>query len=252
VLAVRAVVGWWSRHPWLVWWVLPLIVAALDTLAIGARVPWIWLVLRWIVVLGWMASFAQGLRVTWRSERARAVAAFVFFVLAAIPPMMPFPMWIMNVRGEPVQSAALLAAVVAGALIAEIVVRRRTGSAAVTTPAASPTGRTLLVRLSVKIGLILLGIVLFAGYAGAKLGWAERQAERVCTEAAPGAAVDRVRERAQRLGLLVGSVPESKHEGKARQPARVMAFEGVAFDRWFCNVEHESGKVVRAWTNRLD
>jgi len=87
--------------------------------------------------------------------------------------------------------------------------------------------------------VVLIGIVL---YPPLKIYWAERQVTAFCNDVVVGASVDELERKAKDFWLEIRTVPAMTIEGKP-SPARLLAWEGFAFGRWFCEISHTNGKV---------
>ena len=94
--------------------------------------------------------------------------------------------------------------------------------------------------ISKRIALVvLIGIVL---YPPLKIYWAERQVTAFCNDVVVGASVDELERAARDHWLEVRKVPPLTVEGRPRS-AMLLAWEGFAFARWFCEISHANGKV---------
>ena len=79
------------------------------------------------------------------------------------------------------------------------------------------------------------------------VSWAARAVDGFCATVEVGAPAAGLEARARAASLQVMSLP-------ARPPekAKLMAWEGFAFARRFCDVEHEGGAVTSKRTSALD
>jgi hypothetical protein len=222
-------VTWVRRHPWLLWWLIG---------AVGAFVP-VSSAIAWGLWLVWMACFVVALAATARRSRPRAALIVVAFGVAGLIPLFLFPAWMLNARAHPAAHLGVLAAAVACAwLLARLVPPPPVDERA-------PGARRLSPR---ALGTAALALVLLFVYAGGKMGWAQHQTRALCAEVAIGGPVAGVNAAAARHGLSVRSIEAPS----AARPAVIMAFEGFAFGREFCVVEHADGRVTRARTASLD
>ncbi len=92
--------------------------------------------------------------------------------------------------------------------------------------------------------LILLACVL---YPMLKIRWAHNQVESFCMEVTIGAPIHGLEEKAKERGLKV-----LKFKADSSHPAEITVWEGWAFARWNCVIEHINGKVVGKKTYFLD
>ena len=217
---------WVRRHPWLLWWLIG---------AMGAFVP-VSSAIAWGLWLVWMACFVVALAATARRSLPRAALIVVAFGVAGLIPLFLFPAWMLNARAHPAAHLGVLAVAVACAWL----LSRRGDPSPVDERPRRLTPRAL--------GTAALALVLLFVYAGGKMGWAQHQTRAMCAEVAVGGPVAGVDAAAARRGLSVRSIgPPS-----AARPAVIMAFEGFAFGREFCVVEHADGRVTKARTASLD
>lgn len=64
---------WWTQHPWIVWWIIPIVMFLMVSfvfLSPKTAVALGWL--PWVLAFVWYASFIQGIRGTWRRNRVKA------------------------------------------------------------------------------------------------------------------------------------------------------------------------------------
>jgi hypothetical protein len=225
---------WAARHPWLLWCLAGAAGALVPTASAAA----------WSIWLVWEACFVAALALTARRSLALLAIAVVAVGVAGLLPVFLFPSWMLNARAHPIAHVALLVAAVALALP----LARRLGPAHVPDRASGP--RRLGAR---SAGLAALALALLFVYAAAKMGWAEHQARELCAETRLGSPVAGVDAAAARRGFSVSAVGPTPAGGSApARPAMIMAFEGFAFGRVFCVVEHADGRVTRARTASLD
>jgi hypothetical protein len=95
--------------------------------------------------------------------------------------------------------------------------------------------------------LILAFLLVCVLYPVLKTQWAKRQVQTYCSQVTVGMAVDGLEKKARELGLEVIS-----QEATGSGPARIMVWEGWAFARWFCTVDHIDGKVAHKSSAFLD
>ena len=86
---------------------------------------------------------------------------------------------------------------------------------------------------------VFASIVLFIPL---KLYWAERQVTAFCNDVAIGASVEELQRTAEDRGLKIRTMPAMTLEGRP-YPAKLLAWEGFAFGRWFCEISHTNGKA---------
>lgn len=119
-------------------------------------------------------------------------------------------------------------------------------------------GGSILHRISMKAAAFaavfyLLMPVSLISYPSLKIQWAKHQAESLCAEAVIGGPVEGLEAKARDLGLRVISQPAGWYtDPKNPPPARISAWEGWIFARWFCDIEHADGKVIQKHTFYLD
>ena len=92
--------------------------------------------------------------------------------------------------------------------------------------------------------LILLFCVI---YPMLKIRWAHNQVESFCMEVAIGMPIHGLEEKAKERSLKI-----IKFKANGSDPAKMTVWEGWAFARWFCDIEHTNGKVVSKKTVSLD
>ena len=95
--------------------------------------------------------------------------------------------------------------------------------------------------------LILAFFLACVLYPVIKIQWAKRQVQTYCSQVTIGMHIDGLEEKARELRLEVRS-----SEARGSDPARIMVWQGWAFARWFCKVEHINGKVVHKSSFFLD
>jgi len=97
---------------------------------------------------------------------------------------------------------------------------------------------------------LLLGLI---GYPPLKIRWAKHQVELFCAHAVVGGPIDGLADYAKGLGLEVRSLPAG-WDGDPKNPseARIVAWEGFSFGRWFCDLDHTDGKIIRKQISYLD
>jgi hypothetical protein len=220
---------WAGRHLWLVWWLVG---------AAGAFVP-ISSIVASLLRLAWTAFFVFALAATARRSLARAALIVVAFGVAGLIPLFLFPVWMLNARAHPVLHLVRLAAVASLALL----LNRWTAPSPVAPE--GPGARRVTFR---AIGIGVVALLLLFVYAGGKMGWAQHQTRALCAEVAVGGPVAGIDIAAARRGLSVRSVGAPS----AARPAVLLAFEGFAFGREYCVVEHADGRVTKARTASLD
>jgi len=103
------------------------------------------------------------------------------------------------------------------------------------------TGKRIAVTLLICIAL----------YPPLKLYWAERQVAAFCNDVVVGASVDELERKAKDFWLEIRTVPAMTIEGKL-SPAKLLAWEGFAFGRWFCEISHVNGKAESKRVVELD
>jgi hypothetical protein len=97
------------------------------------------------------------------------------------------------------------------------------------------------------LALLLCGVV----YPPAKLYWAERQVTSFCNDVVAGTSVDELERKAKDAWLEIKKLPASTLEGKP-VPAKLLVWEGFAFGRWFCEIDHTDGKADAKRVSELD
>jgi hypothetical protein len=227
--AIARAARWPWRHPWLSWWLVG---------AAGAFVP-VSSVIAWAVWLLWMACFVVALAATARRSLPRAALVVIAFGVAGLIPLFLFPAWMLNARAHPAAHTGVLAVAAAGAFL----LSRRMAPSSVD---ERPPGPRRITRRT--LGTAALALLLLFVYAGGKMGWAQHQTRALCAEVAVGGPVAGIDGAAARRGLSVRSVLAPS----AARPAVILAFEGFAFGREYCVVEHADGRVTKARTASLD
>ena len=107
-------------------------------------------------------------------------------------------------------------------------------------------GRVRAVVPSVCGLAILVGI--FA-YPPLTLERAHRQVEAFCAQAAVGAEIEGLDDRAKEIGLHLYALPEGWCRDDSKPcPAQISASEGWLYARWSCVIQHEQGKIIRKYT----
>ncbi len=92
--------------------------------------------------------------------------------------------------------------------------------------------------------LILLFCIIYPMF---KIMWAHNQVESFCMEIAIGMPIHGLEEKAKERSLRVRKI-----KANGSRQARMTVWEGWAFARWFCDIEHTNGKVVSKKTIFLD
>ncbi|MFZ5889887.1 MAG: hypothetical protein ACOY0T_02375 [Myxococcota bacterium] len=100
-----------------------------------------------------------------------------------------------------------------------------------------------------RLAFLMWALTLFPLYPAAKLGWVRIQVGRFCTHVEPGDPVVELQARARRLGLETTDRPAA---ADASTPATLSAWQGFAFARTFCEVEHDGTRATRARSTSLD
>jgi len=88
-------------------------------------------------------------------------------------------------------------------------------------------------------------------YAPLKLYWAERQVTVFCNDVVVGASLEELERKAKDSWLEIRKVQAMTIEGKP-SPAKLLAWKGFAFGRWFCEISHADGKVESKRIVQLD
>jgi hypothetical protein len=225
---------WTRRHLWLSWWLVG---------AAGAFVP-VSSVIAWGVWLAWMACFVVALAATARRSLPRAALVVIAFGVAGLIPLFLFPAWMVNARAHPAAHLGVLAVAAAGAFL----LSRRMAPSPVD---ERPPGPRRITRRT--LGTAALALLLLFVYAGGKMGWAQHQTRELCRQIAVGGPITGLEDAAARRGLVVWSAGATPASGpRPATPAFIMAFEGFAFGREYCMVQHADGRVTRAHTASLD
>jgi hypothetical protein len=99
----------------------------------------------------------------------------------------------------------------------------------------------------IKIFVPLLILLFCVVYPMLKMRWVHNQVESFCMEVAIGMPILGLEEKAKERSLKI-----LKFEANGSRPARMTVWEGWAFARWFCEIEHANGKVVSKKTALLD
>lgn len=107
-------------------------------------------------------------------------------------------------------------------------------------------------RLKRKKKILGLGLLFFAisggvAYPVYKIWWARQQVRGFCAQVSVNGPVQDLEAQAKRMGLRVLSRPASKGE-----PAMILVWEGFAFARQFCEIQHANGVVLKKETTSLD
>lgn len=99
----------------------------------------------------------------------------------------------------------------------------------------------------IKIFVLLLILFASVAYPILKIRFAHNQVESFCMQVTIGMSVHGLEEKAKELGLKV-----LKFKADSSHPAEITVWEGWAFARWNCVIEHINGKVVGKKTYFLD
>jgi hypothetical protein len=99
----------------------------------------------------------------------------------------------------------------------------------------------------IKTFMLLLIILACAIYPMLKIRWAHNQIESFCMELTIGEPIHGLEEKAKERGLKL-----LKFKPNGTLPGKIIVWEGWAFARWNCAIEHISGKVVGKNTYFLD
>jgi hypothetical protein len=95
--------------------------------------------------------------------------------------------------------------------------------------------------------LIFLILIICAIYPVVKIRWAKNRVKDFCSHISIGMRVQGLEQRAKDYGLKVKTF-----KGSDSQSPRIIVWEGWAFARWFCEIEHSNGKVVHKKAFSLD
>jgi len=100
-----------------------------------------------------------------------------------------------------------------------------------------------------SIAALALFVAALPMYAKAKVAWANVQTQRFCDSVRPGDQVAGLEDRARKLGLrtLMG-----RASADGQLPPGLLTWEGWAFARYFCNVEHDNSRVTKRERYFLD
>jgi hypothetical protein len=98
-----------------------------------------------------------------------------------------------------------------------------------------------------KIIIIFLILIIGALYSVVKIRWAKNRVENFSSRISIGMTVQGLEQRAKDYGLKVKTF-----KGNDSQPAKIIVWEGWAFARWFCEIEHLNGKVIHKKVFFLD
>jgi hypothetical protein len=98
-----------------------------------------------------------------------------------------------------------------------------------------------------KIIIIFLILIIGALYSVVKIRWAKNRVENFSFRISIGMTVQGLEQRAKDYGLKVKTF-----KGNDSQPAKIIVWEGWAFARWFCEIEHLNGKVIHKKVFFLD
>ena len=98
-----------------------------------------------------------------------------------------------------------------------------------------------------KIFFIFLILLICIIYPVLKIRWAKNKVESFCSHISIGISIQGLEQRAKDYGLNVKTF-----KGSDSQAPKILVWEGWAFARWFCEIEHLNGKVVHKETFSLD
>ena len=98
-----------------------------------------------------------------------------------------------------------------------------------------------------KIIIIFLILIIGALYSVVKIRWAKNRVENFSSRISIGMTVQGLEQRAKDYGLKVKTF-----KGNDSQPAKIIVWEGWAFARWFCEIEHLNRKVIHKEVFFLD
>ena len=88
-------------------------------------------------------------------------------------------------------------------------------------------------------GVVALSFIGCCAVPVAKVKWSSAQVQGFCDSLEKGAPVEGLQKRAEEMWLRVEDYP-----AREDSRAKLLVFEGWAFSRIFCEVEHEGGFVV--------
>jgi hypothetical protein len=91
----------------------------------------------------------------------------------------------------------------------------------------------------IKTFVLLLILLACVVYPMLKIRWAHNQVESFCMAVPIGTPVHGLEEKAKERGLKI-----LKFKADSSHPAKITVWEGWAFARWNCVIEHVNGKVV--------
>ena len=106
-------------------------------------------------------------------------------------------------------------------------------------------------KKKIKIGIGLLIFITLIGYPFFKDKWAKAQVHKFCSEINPGDPVKGLAAKAENFGLKFRNRPSYK-QGKEVYPAKILAWEGWAFSRYYCDIEHDQKLVLKKMETYLD
>jgi hypothetical protein len=98
-----------------------------------------------------------------------------------------------------------------------------------------------------KIIIIFLILIIGALYSVVKIRCTKNRVENFSSRISIGMTVQGLEQRAKDYGLKVKTF-----KGNDSQPAKIIVWEGWAFARWFCGIEHLNGKVIHKEVFFLD
>jgi hypothetical protein len=104
-------------------------------------------------------------------------------------------------------------------------------------------------KIKMGIGLFIIAIVF--GYPFLKIQWAKTQVHKFCSEINPGDPVNNLKAKAENFSLKFRTMVPYK-KGEKTYPSKIIVWEGWAFSRYFCDIEHDQKLVIKSSVTHLD
>ncbi len=116
---------------------------------------------------------------------------------------------------------------------------------------ANPSHINIMAKKKIRIGIGLFVVLMAVGYPFFKMNWAEAQVHKFCSEINIGDPVKGLKAKAEKFGLKLRDRPSYKKDKKV-YPAKVLVWEGWAYARYFCDIEHDGKSVIASKETFLD
>ena len=100
--AITAPFRWWAKHPWMVFWAIPLLVLFIIIIDENTDLPaFVVLNCAAVLVIAWILSWCRGVFVTWQRSKVLAVQVVATFAITSVIIIWTIPMFGVHYRSCP-------------------------------------------------------------------------------------------------------------------------------------------------------